>query len=178
MFRKSCFLLPLFLLILCSVVAGQQSSAAKGINRAGAPVPTPLLNGKKAFISFDLGDTAAFPTVYSGGPERAYSEFFAGVKQWGRYEVVLDPRDADLIFAIRFVESPALSTPQIRMVVTDAKTHVVLWGFVEAIDGAFFKKHRDQAFSGAVDRIVNDFQELLSPNSPLPFPPTDAAGTR
>jgi hypothetical protein len=59
------------------------SSAAKGINKANAPVPTPLLSGKKVFISFDPSDVLAFPSVYSGGPERAYNELFADMTQWG-----------------------------------------------------------------------------------------------
>ena len=158
--------------------ASQLSSSAKGINSAKAPVPTPLVNGKKVFVSFDLGDALAFPSVYSGGPERAYSEFYADMKQWGHFQLVLDPNDADLIFSIRFVEGGGLTWPQIRLVISDAKTHVVLWGFVEEIDGAFFKKHRDQAFSNAVMWIVNDLQELLASGSPPPFHPADETKTR
>lgn len=166
-------ILPLAILLLCasaSVAATTQlSSSAKGINTANAPVPTPLLEGKKVFISFDLGDVIAFPSVYSGGPERAYNEFYTDLKQWGHYDQVLDPQNADLIFAIRFVEGGGLAWPQIRLVISDAKTHVVLWGFVEQIDGAFFKKHRDQAFSNAVMWLVNDVQQLVAPGSPQPF---------
>jgi len=147
----------------------QLSSAAKGINTDQAPVPTPLMSGKKVFVSFDLGDVLAFPSVYSGGPERAYSEFYSDMKQWGHYALVLDPQDADLIFSIRFVEGGGLAWPQIRLIVSDAKTHVVLWGFVEQINGAIFKKHRDQAFSNTVMGLVNDVQELLAPGSQPPF---------
>jgi len=160
-------------------IPNQLSSAAKGINTANAPVPTPLLNGKKVFISFDMGDVLAFPTVYSGGPERAYVEFFADMKQWGRYELVLNPQDADLIFSIRFLEGGNLAWPQIRLSMSDAKTHVILWGFIEQVNGAFFKKHRDQAFSNTVMMLVNDVQELLAPGSPKPFSlPADPWETR
>jgi len=47
----------------------------KGINEVSAPVPSLLLSGKRAFISYELGDVSAFPSVYSGGPERAYTSF-------------------------------------------------------------------------------------------------------
>ena len=77
----------------------QRSSAAAGINSVAAPVPDPILKGKKAFISYELGDVASFPSRYSGGPEHAYSEFLAGMKSWGRYEIVTDPKQADVIFA-------------------------------------------------------------------------------
>jgi hypothetical protein len=46
----------------------RKSSADAGVNSVQAPVPTPLLNGKKAFISYELGDVTAFPNGYSGGP--------------------------------------------------------------------------------------------------------------
>jgi hypothetical protein len=77
----------------------------------------------------------------------------------------MDPKDADLIFAVRFVESPGLAVPQIRLGILDAKTHVSLWGFVEQIDGAIFKKHRDVAFSNAVKQVVTDLQSLIDPKS-------------
>jgi hypothetical protein len=177
---KSFRLLSVLMLVLCSTfsfaINNPASSAAKGINKANAPVPTPLLNGKKVFISFDPSDVLAFPSVYSGGPERAYNEFFAYMKQWGHYEVVLDPKEADLVFSVRFVENHDLLWPQIRVVMTDAKTKTVLWGLVEQIDGAFFKKHRDQAFSNSVMKLVDDIQELIAPGSPQPFPVTIASG--
>jgi len=174
--------IPLFALLLSGPVSfagsNQLSSSAKGINTGNAPVPTPLMNGKKVFVSFDLGDVLAFPSVYSGGPERAYNEFYADMKQRGHYQLVLDPQNADLIFSIRFVEGGGLTWPQIRLIISDAKTHVILWGFVEQIDGALFKKHRDQAFSNAVMWVVNDVEELLAPGSPPPFPPGVETKTR
>jgi hypothetical protein len=147
------------------VCAQVRSSAAKGINTLAAPVPTPLLNGKRAFISYELGDVTAFPSVYSGGPERAYSEFFAQMKEWGRFELVMDPSSADVVFAIRFVDSPGLLRPQIRVGISDAKTHVSLWGFVEQVDPALFKKHRDESFSESVELLVSDVQTLLAPGA-------------
>ncbi len=182
MLRTALRLIPVFALLMCAPASfaglNQLSSAAKGINSANAPVPTPLVNGKKVFISFDLGDVLAFPSVYSGGPERAYDEFYADMKQWGHYQLVLDPQDADLIFSVRFVEGGGLAWPQIRLVISDARTHVILWGFVEQINGAVFKKHRDQAFSDSVMRLVNDVQELLAPGSPPPFQLAGEARTR
>ena len=155
------------LLLICCAAAdcvGQRSSAAKGINTLAAPVPTPLLTGKTAFLSYEIGDVTAFPSSYSGGPERACNEFFAQMRAWGRYQLVMDPKDADLVFAIRFVDSPG-SVPQIRVEISDAKTHVALWGFVEQVDPAFFKKHRDASFTESVQLLVSDVQALLNPNA-------------
>jgi len=140
-----------------------RSSAEVGINTVNAPVPAPLLNGKRAFISYELGDVTAFPSSYSGGPERAYGEFYAQMKAWGRYELVSDPKNADVIFAVRFVDPPNIPHPQIRIGVMDAGARVSLWGFVEEVDFAFFKKHRDQAFTATVKQLIDDVQTLVSP---------------
>jgi hypothetical protein len=150
------------LLQFCALpICAQRSSAAKGINNLSAPVPTPLLNGKRVFISYELGDVTSFPSAYSGGPERAYNEFFTQMKAWGRFELVMDPSDADLVFAVRFVDAPM---PQIRVGISDGKTHVSLWGFVEQVDPALFKKHRDASFSASVQLLVSDVQTLITPN--------------
>ncbi|WP_263373691.1 hypothetical protein [Granulicella aggregans] len=151
--------------------APKKSSADVGVNSVNAPVPTPLLAGKKAFISYELGDVTAFPDAYSGGPERAYGEFYSAMKTWGRYDLVADPNDADVIFAVRFVD-PVGVVPQIRVGIMDAKTHVALWGFVEQVDFKFRKKNRDLAFTDSVKLLVTDIQTLLG-QATIP-PPTPA----
>jgi hypothetical protein len=154
------------LLACCAVpvCSQQKSSPAAGVNNLAAPVPTPLLNGKRAFISYELGDVTDFPDAYSGGPERAYSEFFAQMNAWGRFQLVLDPSDADVIFAVRFVNSPG-SPAQIRVGISDGKTHVALWGFVEQVDPAMLKKHRDASFTQSVQLLVSDVKTLLEPGA-------------
>ena len=154
--------------VLCCALplcAQRKSSAKVGVNNVDAPVPAPLLNGKRAFISYELGDVTAFPSGYSGGPERAYGEFYDDMKAWGHYELVSDPSQADVVFAIRFVEYPNGSVPQVRLGISDAKTHVSLWGFVEEIKGALHKKNRDTGFSDAVQKLVSDVQTLVEPES-------------
>lgn len=139
---------------------------AAPVNSSAAPVPAPILQGKKAFISFELGDVSSFPSTYSGGPERAYSEFFQGMAEWGHYQLVADPRDADVIFAIRFVDSPGLNNPQIRLGINDPHTGVSLWGFAEEINGAFRKKNRDAAFSQTITQVISDVQQLVNGAAP------------
>ncbi len=142
----------------------KKSSADVGVNNVQAPVPTPMLNGKKAFISYELGDVTAFPNAYSGGPERAYGEFYSAMRTWNRYDLVADPAQADIVFAVRFVDSPN-TVPQIRIGVADAKTHITLWGFVEQVDFKFRKKNRDAAFTDSVKLLVTDIQTLIGQNA-------------
>ena len=160
------------LLLLCCAlptVAQHRSSGRVGVNTIDAPIPDPLMRGKRVFISYELGDVTAFPRGYSGGPERAYSEFYAQMKQWGRYELVSDPKDAELIFAIRFVDPPEIKA-QIRVGISDARTHVSLWGFVEEVDSALRKKNRDTSFSDSVALLVSDVRQLVEPG---PNPPAN-----
>jgi hypothetical protein len=66
------------LLWACSAApasAAQRSSAVAGINTIHASIPTPLRSGKRVFISYEMGDITAFPSGYSGDPERAYGDF-------------------------------------------------------------------------------------------------------
>ena len=151
--------------VFCSPLLVAQRQYAP-VNSSSAPVPAPILQGKKAFISFELGDVSSFPSTYSGGPERAYNEFFQGMLQWGRYQLVSDPKDADVIFAIRFVDSPGLSSPQIRVGIADPHGDISLWGFAEEINGAFRKKNRDAAFSATIVQVVHDVQLLVAPTGP------------
>lgn len=146
-------------------IAQHRSSADAGVNLVGAPIPAPLLEGKRAYISYELGDVTSFPSRYSGGPERAYSEFYNQMKQWGRYDLVADPKDADVVFAIRFVDPPEIAA-QIRLGVSDARARVSLWGFVEQLDSKFRKKNRDAEFSETVTLLINDLKMLVEPSSP------------
>ncbi len=167
--RLDRFLAALFLFAIAATASAQifdqrsdRSSAEVGINNSQAPVPSPLLKAKRAFISYEIGDVTAFPSDYSGGPERAYGEFYSQMKAWGRYELVSDPKDADIIFAVRFVDPPNIVRPQIRVGIMDSTARVSLWGFVEEVNFAFFKKHRDAAFTASVKQLLEDVQALVS----------------
>jgi len=162
-------LAALFLFAIAATASAQifdqrsdRSSAEVGINNSQAPVPSPLLKAKRAFVSYEIGDVTAFPSDYSGGPERAYGEFYAQMKAWGRYQLVSDPKDADIIFAVRFVDPPNIVRPQIRVGIMDSTARVSLWGFVEEVNFAFFKKHRDAAFTASVKQLLEDVQALVS----------------
>lgn len=47
---------------------------------AVAPVPPQLLNAKTVFISNAGADSGLFPYPFTGDPDRAYNEFYAGVE--------------------------------------------------------------------------------------------------
>jgi hypothetical protein len=105
--------------------------------------------------------------VFNGGPDRPYNQFYATMKDWGRYELVTSPRDADLVFEVSWVLSDTgLRLPvlgQLRLVVIDPKTHVTLWNFTEYVRGAILLSNRDKNFDQAMTTIVNRMKILANP---------------
>lgn len=165
---RSFLLASIFAGITLGAPALQAQRKSAPVNASSAPVPAPILQAKKAFISFELGDVSSFPGVYSGGPERAYKEFYQGMQQWGRYQLVDDPKDADLIFAIRYVDSG----PYLRLQIESPQSAISLWGFAEQIKSTGFKKTRDAGFDKAVAQVITDVQTLVATGtSPAPAQP-------
>src|ERR1700733_10128680 len=105
---------------------------------AVAPVPPQLLNAKKIFISNAGADSGLFPHPFTGDPDRAYNEFYAGVVSWGQYQLVASPAEADLVFELQLTAPNGPSNadkskgasdpvPMLRLVIYDRPTHYVLW---------------------------------------------------
>lgn len=108
---------------------------------------------KKVFISNAQGETTAASTF----PNQTYNEFYAAMKEWGRYELVAMPTDADLIFEVSFIVVIGPTTiyrggetspqePQVRLVIFDPKIHVVLWAFTEPIKQAALSGNEKKNF--------------------------------
>jgi hypothetical protein len=158
----------LSLLLQVSVLAAEQAKPAPA-----APVPRQILMAKKVFIGNAGGDERPDDSIFNGGPERAYDEFYAAVKAAGRYEIVDTPADADLLFEIGFTapmvsgvgaRSDSLSTkpydPQLRLAIRDPKTNALLWAFTEHVQWAIVEGNREKNFNQTLARIVRDLQRL------------------
>ena len=138
-----------------------------------APVPPALLNARTVFISNAGADSGLFPHPFSGDPDRAYNEFYAGVQSWGRYQLVGDPSEADVVFELRLLapygpSSPSKQNgasdplPMFRLVIFDRKTHYVLWALTESITLAFLQKTHDNNFDLALTALTLDLKRLAS----------------
>jgi hypothetical protein len=137
-----------------------------------APVPPALLNAKKVFISNAGADSGLFPHPFSGDPDRPYNQFYEDIKTWGRYELVGDPSDADLVYELQLTapsgpRNPSKQNgasdplPMFRLVVLDRKTHYVLWALTESVGFAFLQKTHDQNFDFALRNITEDLKRLM-----------------
>ena len=131
---------------------------AQTADAPAAPLPSQILTAKKVFISNAGNDFDS--SLWSGGPDRAYNEFYACIKSWGRYELVGVPGDADMILEFSLIGTP-LPNALFRVVLLDPKTHVVLWTVSEGIPLGL-KKTRDKGFDGAINKLVDDLKALTT----------------
>ncbi len=140
-----------------------------------AATPAPILTAKKISIANGGGDESRYEAVtYGGGPDRAYNEFYAVMKSWGRYELVDAPGDADLVFEISLTvfqlqrlrvmsdDSPEFDS-RLRLVIRDTKTHETLWGLTEHAPGALLQDNRDKNFEHALTMIVAEVRRIAGP---------------
>ncbi len=167
----------LYVLFVVGLLSLPLLSADKPIDTVPpGPIPSPIAAAKKVFISNAPGSN--LPTSF-GGPDRTYNEFYAAMKGWGHYELVTAPSDADLILEISFTSSLSgvggtstsgcisYSGSELRLVILDAKMHVPLWWFNEAVNPKSSFGHRperavDSAFSRSNATLMDDLKKLVS----------------
>jgi hypothetical protein len=151
------------LAFLAGIAVAQQPSVAS----LAAPVPTQILTGQKVFISnagYDAVSRAAFDRAHE--PNRPYSDLYAAIKKWGRYELVSAPADADLVFAIRFTSRIASCDkitsyqPELALTIFDTKSHFALWTITEPVDGAIRKSTWDRNFDQGVTALMDELKVI------------------
>src|SRR5271170_36844 len=164
------------LLILCAAllfVSGAGAQTPPPPPPQLAPVPPALLNAKTIFISNAGADSGLFPHPFSGDPDRPYNAFYAAIQSWGRYQIVGDPSEADLVFELHLVapngpSSPSKQNgasdplPMFRLAIFDRKTHYVLWTLTESIGFAILQKTHVNNFDIALTAIAMDLKRVTS----------------
>jgi hypothetical protein len=154
----------LFLACFSPAVFAQQADSSP------APVPPEILSAKTAFVANLGGDCEPFGnnSDFTGGPDRAYNQFYAAIKRWGRYELVPSPVNASLIFEIhftcpiRFDGTMTQIDAQVHVSIREPKTQTVLWGFTRHIEGAAKQSNRDRNFDKALATLVDDVKKLVA----------------
>src|SRR5271169_979294 len=138
-----------------------------------APVPPTLLNAKTVFVSNAGADSGLFPHPFSGDPDRPYNQFYAAMQSWGRYQLVADPSEADIVFELHLIAPNGPSNPSkqngasdplpmFRLVVFDRKTHYVVWALTESITMALLQKTHDNNFDMALTALTMDLKRVTS----------------
>ena len=135
-----------------------------------APVPSSILNAKKVFISnagLDMISLDLFRRL--GDPDRSYNQFYTAVKDWGRYELVSSPAEAELVFEFQ-ATSPIVNcegahhdvchTLQFGLTILDTKTHFTLWNLIEPVEGAWRRQTFVKNLNIGMDSLMADLKKL------------------
>jgi hypothetical protein len=171
MFRAFRLVLRSFACVaLLSVIS---ASAQQVPDPPAAPVPPAIFTAKKVFVSNAGGDSGLFPHPFSGSPDRAYNQFYAAVQELGRYDLVTDPEEADLVFELQLIgpngptnankqKGASDPLPMFRLNILDRKTHYILWALTESIEPAFIQKTHDRNFDDALAALTLDLNRLAT----------------
>jgi hypothetical protein len=144
-------------LLFASGLEAQQAKEA-----ASAPIPKQILSAKKVFISNAGAERNEWGDLtFTGGPDRPYNQFYTAIETSGKYELVLAPADADLVFEIGLIGvRRAVLYDELKLVLRDPKTNTILWSFVEHASAVGRQKSRDGAFDRAIGVLVDDLRKL------------------
>jgi hypothetical protein len=150
-------------------IAQQGNKQQQTKELVSAPIPAQILNAKKVFISNEGEQVDPSGEYFGGSPNQCYNRFYEAIKNLGQYELVSVPIDADIIYGISHIEH-AFRTMSggkdwrdaFKLVVSDPKTHVVLWTLVEQIEISVLEKHRIKNFNLAMDILVEDLKKLTA----------------
>jgi hypothetical protein len=127
-----------------------------------APIPAQILSAHNVFISNGESSTGKF-----WPPNLAYDSFYAGMKNWGKFELVSAPADADIVFEVRYIgEVHMVHNEELQILVLDPKTHVTLWQFMEQITPWSRADTGRKNFESAMNNMVNDVQKLVAASGP------------
>jgi hypothetical protein len=141
-------------------------NAQKTPENPTAPVPAQILSAKKVFISNGgvNGNSRVILFLKMLDFNQPYNQFYAAIKNWGRFELVTAPADADLVFRIRFTLPFSNDVDsQLDLAILDAKTHFRLWTITQPIQLANRQETRIKNFSQAMADLVDSIKILTAP---------------
>jgi hypothetical protein len=156
--------------VLFALFMAPLGSTQPGKNVAADEASTKLLNARSVFVS-NLGEDTVDMFVPGGyavhGVDQPYNYLYAALQNWGRYQIVLDPADADLVLEVRYRDPadvpPPWAThqqtvyhPQLSLTVRDAKTRDVLKDFTEEIPTAILPSNRAKNFAQSIVKLLSD----------------------
>ncbi|MGA2100727.1 MAG: hypothetical protein ABSG34_06455 [Candidatus Sulfotelmatobacter sp.] len=126
------------------------------------PVPSQILHAKKIFIVNAEGDNDARISKYVGGTNGIYDQFYADVKNLGRFELVSAPADADVVFEVTLtVFAVVPGYPRFRLLILDPKTNILLWTMSEPVDSAMLAKTARKNIAHSLAGLTQDISLLI-----------------
>lgn len=129
-----------------------------------APLPSIVINAQKAFLT------------NGGGSDLAYDAFYVKMREWGKYQIVGSPEEADLIIELAYrvehggtrvwsstntyngttqVHSAQIVDPQLVLTIYDAKSKNSLWSTIDHRRLARREKNREKETINSAERLVD-----------------------
>ena len=136
-----------------------------------APLPTAVVNAHKVFLSI------------RGGSDLAFDAFYQGIKNWGKYQIVGSPAEAELIVELSYeevhggtrvwsttntynnttqVHSAQVIDPQLILTIYDASTKNSLWSTIDHRRLARLEKNREKEMINSAERLVEELRSRIS----------------
>ena len=160
-------------LVSCAILLSPIQAGAKNKKKdvPVAPVPAVIVNAKKIFLS------------NGGGSNLAYDAFYSKMKEWGRYEIVGSPEEADLIVDLSYrvenkgtrvwstentdnytthVYGGEITDPQLILTIYDARTKNSLWSETDHSRPARRAKNREIETINSAQRLIVDLQARVA----------------
>jgi hypothetical protein len=160
-------------LALSAILSSPGLAGSKGRRKdvPVAPLPSAIVNARKIFVS------------NGGGSNLAYDAFYSKMKEWGKYEIVGSPEEADLIVELSYrvedkgtrvwsstntynnttqVHSAQIVDPQLILTVYDAKTKNSLWSETDHRKLARREKNREKETVNSAARLVEDLETRVT----------------
>lgn len=127
---------------------------------------------------------AAAKTAYiknGGGNDMPFNIISSAIESWGRFIPADSAETADVVIEITSYVNDMGGTQQlddkgnpkphpdvvnIKLVVSDARTHLPLWSANERPKGAFKEKAVEQNIADASERLLEKFHNRLEPPAP------------
>ena len=160
-------MLAVAMAVMCGMAVNAGAQNVSTPAAATVPVPTAIQTGKRVFLGNAGVDGMSISAFRRGGDmNQPYNWFYVAMKNWGRYEMVGSPADADLVFEISFAaplvgtEKLLSSAPYLRLEILDAKTHFLLWTIVEPVEGAYRKATWESNFNTGLTSLVSDLKNI------------------
>jgi hypothetical protein len=174
--RIPVFIFALMLLAICEMPVAAQVPPQPPIDAPvapAAPIPPAIFTAKRVFISNAGADSGLFPHPFSGTQDRVYNQFYAAMQGWGRYELVGNPDDADLVFEVRLAgpngptnpdkqKGASDPLPTFHLTIIDRKSHFTLWTVTETVQLAYLQKTHDRNFDDALAAMLVGVKKLSS----------------
>src|SRR5258708_1321510 len=155
----------LLAVLVCTSVYALGSRSRKDI--PPAPLPAVVTNDQKVFLA------------NGGGSDFGYDAFYGAMKNWGKYQIVGSPEEADLIVELAYrverggtrvwsstntyngttqVHSAQIIDPQLVLTIYDARSKNSLWSTTDHRRLARREKNREKETINSAERLVEDLK--------------------